>query len=627
MSKTIEQKYRKLSDIEHVLKRSNMYIGSTVPHEGEEFVLRGDRFVKDRLTYIPGFLKLFDEIISNSVDEHKRNPNLNNIHVTINRDKSIITIRDNGGIPVVEHKEHKEWIPEMIFSNLKAGSNFNDDEERVGAGTNGVGSTLTNIFSTKFRVVTADGKNKFDQSFSNNMHKRTKAKIEKDSGNNFTEITYTPDLERLGLTSIDDDHFDMLQKRCYEIAACNSGIKLKLTTIKDKTKTNEKINYRSFKDYIGQYTKDFFYEGNDKWQFAIAPSSDGHQQVSYVNTVGTKDGGTHVNHIIWQATVKLRAMILKKHKIDVKPNELKQHMFVFVNAEVVNSIFESQTKEKLISEPKDFGTTCIVSDQIVNKIFKSEIIQQLLDWYEQKKKVEDRRELRKLNNNLSNKKVAKLIDAKKRGNREDCILGVYEGLSALSAVRKFRDAQTIGAFPLRGKFINVHEMSDSKIIKNAEVQEIMASIGLRLGDEPKDLRFGKIYIYTDADVDGNSISGLLINFFYKYWPELFDQGRVYKVMTPIVVATKGKINKNFYTQTEFDTWKANTKDANKWETAYKKGLASLSNREYEEIIKNPVALQLTSDINATKNLSAWFGGNSQPRKDKLLNPPTTTDLF
>ena len=118
MSKTIEQKYRKLSDIEHVLKRSNMYIGSTVPHEGEEFVLRGDRFVKDRLTYIPGFLKLFDEIISNSVDEHKRNPNLNNIHVTINRDKSIITIRDNGGIPVVEHKEHKEWIPEMIFSNL-----------------------------------------------------------------------------------------------------------------------------------------------------------------------------------------------------------------------------------------------------------------------------------------------------------------------------------------------------------------------------------------------------------------------------------------------------------------------------------------------------------------------------
>ena len=323
MSKTIEQKYRKLNDIEHVLLRSNMYIGSTKPHEGEEFVLRGDKFVKERLTYVPGFLKLFDEIVSNSVDEHKRNQNLNYIHVTINRDKSIITIRDNGGIPVVEHKEHKEWIPEMIFSNLKAGSNFNDDEERVGAGTNGVGSTLTNIFSTKFRVVTADGKNKFDQSFSNNMHKRTKAKVEKYIGNNFTEITYTPDLVRLGLSSIDDDHFDMLQKRCYEIAACNSGIKLKLTTIKDKDKTNEKINYRSFKDYIGQYTKDFFYEGDDKWQFAIAPSTDGYQQVSYVNTVGTKDGGTHVNHIIWQATVKLRAMILKKHKIDVKPNELK----------------------------------------------------------------------------------------------------------------------------------------------------------------------------------------------------------------------------------------------------------------------------------------------------------------
>ena len=130
--------------------------------------------------------------LSNSIDEHRRTPKLNKIEVTINLDENSITVKDNGGIPVQKHPIHKEWIPEMIFSNLKAGSNFNDEEDRIVAGTNGVGSTLTNIFSKEFTIATCDGKNRFSQTYKNNMHKRSKSKITP-AKFGFTEISFIPE--------------------------------------------------------------------------------------------------------------------------------------------------------------------------------------------------------------------------------------------------------------------------------------------------------------------------------------------------------------------------------------------------------------------------------------------------
>ena len=137
--KAIEEKYQKLTDIEHVLLRPFMYIGSTSAHTGEQYLFDGEKVWTEEVTYNPGFIKLFDEILSNSVDEHRRNPKLNEIRVTINIDTTEISVWDNGGIPVEKHPVHTEWIPEMIFSNLKAGSNFDDTEQRTVAGTNGVG--------------------------------------------------------------------------------------------------------------------------------------------------------------------------------------------------------------------------------------------------------------------------------------------------------------------------------------------------------------------------------------------------------------------------------------------------------------------------------------------------------
>jgi len=290
---------------------------------------------------------------------------------------------------------------------------------------------------------------------------------------------------------------------------------------------------------------------------------------------------------------------------------------LFVNCTIINPAFSSQTKEKLITEPKDFGSTHTISDKFVKQVFASEVVASILDWIERKKEAEERAELRKLNKNLSTARILKLIDAKSRSEREKCILGIFEGMSALSAVRKFRDSQTFGAFPLKGKFLNVSELKNTDVIKSDEVVQLMASLGLKLGEDPTDLRYGKVLIYTDADPDGDAIAALLINFFDRYWPELFDQNRIYKVLTPLVVAKKGKEILYFYSNDEYANWESKN-DPKKWDIEYKKGLASLEDYEYEEIIKNPRLVKIKNDKLYRESLKAWFGGDSTPRKKMLL---------
>lgn len=610
---SIDKKYQKLDDISHVIARPGMYIGSIKPHTATKWVLDNDKMVQQELTYNPGFLKIFDEIITNSVDESKRTGSkLNTVKVTIK--DNTISIWDNGGIPVVKHTEHNEWIPEMIFSNLKSGSNFDDTEERSWAGTNGVGSTLTNIYSLEFIISTCDGKNHFYQTYKNNMRDRVDATIKK-SKTAHTEITFKPDFEKFGLDGIDEDHFKMIQKRIYDLAACNTHLKIYFN--------NDLVDLNSFEDYIKLYTTEYFYETNkDKtWSIAIALSENGFQQISFANSTETYDGGTHVDYIMNQIVVELREFFAKKHKVDIKPSELKSHMFLFLDSTVINPSFSSQTKEKLITEVKDFGCTFEVSKKLTQLILKSEIVNSILDWIDQKKNAENSKLERELNKKLSKIKVEKLIDAKGK-DRWKCSLGLFEGDSASGAFRKYRSPETMGAFSLKGKFINVSEITNQKLVQNTEAVNLMAAIGLKLGQavELKHLRYGKVLLYTDADVDGNSISALLINFFYKYWPEVFDRGMIYKVETPIVVAVpKAKKAKKilFYTQTEYNDW-ADKADMKQYEIKYKKGLAALVDDEYQDIINNPRMTKISKDDISTEYLDIWFGKNADLRKTELL---------
>jgi len=612
---SVDKKFKKLDDIDHVILRPGMYIGSIKPHKATKWIVEDDKMVQKELTYNPGLLKIFDEIVTNSVDESKRvGSKLNIVKIDIDRTTNYINIWDNGGIPVVKHTQHKEWIPEMIFSNLKAGSNFNDEEQRTGAGTNGVGSTLTNIYSKEFTVTTSDGANHFTQTFSNNMRKRTVAKIKK-STKGFTEIKYLVDFEKFTLTGIDDNHFKMIEKRVYDIAACNTNLKIYFN--------GKLINIKTFEDYIKYYTKDYFYEAKkDKtWSLAIGLSENGFQQVSFANSTDTYDGGTHVDYVMNQIIAQLRDFFMKKHKVDIRPGELKNHMFLFLDSTIINPSFSSQTKEKLITEIKDFGSTFEVTNKLIQSIIKSEIVNSILDWIQQKKSAEENKLQRDLNKKLDKIKVEKLIDAKGK-DRWKYSVGLFEGDSAISAFRKYRDPQTMGAFALKGKFVNVSEMTNQKLVQNDEVVNLMAAVGLKLGQaiDLKSLRYGRILFYVDADVDGNSIAALLLNFFYKYWPDMFDRRMVYKVETPIVVAipkVKSKKKILFYTQTEYNVW-SEKNDLKQFEIKYKKGLAALVDDEYQDIINSPKMTLITRDDMSEGSLDIWFGKNSDLRKTELL---------
>ena len=199
--------------------------------------------------------------------------------------------------------------------------------------------------------------------------------------------------------------------------------------------------------------------------------------------------------------------------------------------------------------------------------------------------------------------------------------GLISHNSASSAFRKYRDTNTQGAFSLRGKFLNVAEITNQKLVSNAEVINLMGAMGLKLGHKviPGTLRYGRILFYCDQDFDGYSIVGLLINFLYKFWPEIFEQNMIYKVETPIVVSMNLRSKKkiSFYTQQEYNDWIKSVVPKD-WEIKYKKGLAALVDDEYKDIIHTPKLTKITCDDISKDSLNTWFGKESEPRKVEIL---------
>jgi DNA topoisomerase II len=590
-AKTVEERFKKLTDIEHVLLRPGMYIGSTQPHTAECWVFdeATKKMIKRPVTWNPGLQKLFDEVISNSVDHSKRDEgkHLDTIRVEIDRTTGEISVYDNGGIPVVMHKEHDMYVPTMLFAELKAGSNFDDSEDRDWVGTNGVGASLVNIFSTKFRVETCDGMNQFRQDFANNNHDRKEPKI-REGEKTHTKITFTPDYERLGCT-LDEDNYAKILKRIVDVAACNPNIKVYAN--------GERIHVRSFKDYIELYADEFeFEELASGWKFGVAHSDDGFQHISFVNGSETIVGGSHVDFLGLQLSEKLREFFKKKHKVDIKPSEIRQHITLFIDARVINPRYDSQTKEKLINEmSKDLRDSCEISDKLVRKLTQSHIIQSVLDWVEAKALAAQNAELRKINKHVDKadpRKVEKFSDANEKKDRHKCVLLFTEGDSAAKSVQSGRGKSPyIGSFPLKGKPLNVSDVDPKKILENEEIKKILTITGLKLGEKVTSiaqLRFGKFGFTTDADVDGAHIQGLLSNLFYRFWPELFDLGVIHIFRTPLIKVFQKKADDLwFYTEREFKEWEA--KEGQKirgWSFKYFKGLGTSTSKEFAEYLND-----------------------------------------
>lgn len=567
MTKKVEQIYRKLTEIEHVLQRPGRYIGTISVAPQRTYVIEDEKVVWREVTYSPAFLKLFDEVISNSADFSKtpEGKHMTTIRVDFEPTTGMISVYDDGGIPVVKHSEYNQYVPDMIFGELRSGSNFNDDEDSSGTGQNGEGSTLTNIFSKEFTVDTADGKNRFLCTYHDNMSHKDKPTIAK-LKKAYTKISFIPDYARLGVT-LDADHLVMLARRVYEIAGTNPRLKVFLN--------GTQIKFKAFKDFAALFSDKQITFGHDKFEVSLFPSQNGFQQIGFINSTNVFQGGTHVEYVMNQVVNGIRAYVEKKTKQDVKPSDIRNHFFLMVNATINKPRYNSQTKEKLETLPKDYGTTLVVDDKTLKAIIKSEIVQQIIEWAEYKQQLEDLAALKKKNKTLD--KGTSLHDITKyepatSKNRGRCILFIAEGDSAAKPLQSARNPEFHGVYPQKGKPINVRDRKLSDLIDNVELSEMMRIIGLQFGVEPmlSDLRYQRLVIAADQDLDGFHLCGLNINNFYRLWPGLVKKGFLMKLQTPIVRVMQGKKEIDFMRIEEFEEWKL--KQTKPFQSTYLKGL-------------------------------------------------------
>jgi len=643
--KSIEQKFRKLNEVEHVLLRPGRYIGAIAPHTSTEFIpnVRSATDVEMKrvqVTFNPGFLKLFDEVISNSADHSKRpeGKHLDTIRVEVDQAKGEISIYDNGGIPVVKHAEYDQWVPEMIFE-LRAGTNFDDSDQSVLTGQNGEGAALTCIFSTKFRVETCDGKNRFLMTFTDNSQGGRNPKVEPAKGDKgYTRITYVPDFEKLGMTGIDGDTMNMLLARVYEVAATNTHLKVYFN--------GTRVMTRSFKDYIEMFVgKDgeYVFDEGESFKVGVAKSDDGFTHTSFVNTSRTKIGGTHITYVVNQIVDEVRAFIKKKHKVEVKPADVRNHLHLFVDATIVNPRYSSQTKDELITEPSAYGRTWAVPEKFIKKLLQTEVVKSILDWVQAKEQAQVLADLRRLNKDTAKvnyRRVDKFADALEKHKRHQCILFLAEGDSAAKSLFAARGANPfIGTFPLKGKPLNVREKDIARVLgldkkkegktEPNEIQKILTIIGLQIGVPVKsvhELNFGKVAFATDADVDGSHIAGLLMNVIDTFWPELFTMGFVNLLRTPTVkVYLKDKTVIEFFTEREFKEWVHRTGEKTKgWTHRYFKGLGTTKTPDFipymEDLDRYLFEITMDGDEDKSAIDLAFNGERADDRKRWLETP-------
>ncbi|XP_077291439.1 DNA topoisomerase 2 isoform X2 [Arctopsyche grandis] len=603
---SIEKIYQKKSQLEHILLRPDTYVGSVEKATELMWVYdkEKDMILQKEITYVPGLYKIFDEILVNAADNKQRDPKMDTIKIEINADTNSISVYNNGsGIPIAMHKDEKMYVPTMIFGHLLTSSNYNDEEEKVTGGRNGYGAKLCNIFSTKFTVDTASKKYKkvFKQTWGSNMGKASEPKIkDSDKGEDYTKIIFSPDLGKFGMDKLDEDIVSLMSRRAYDVAA-STGVKVYLN--------GKRLPVSKLKDYINMYIKGkedengsplkiCFQHVSERWQVACTLSDRGFQQTSFVNSIATTKGGKHVDHIADMIVKKVIVLLKKKNKggVDIKPFQVKNHMWIFVNCLIVNPSFDSQTKENMTLQVKNFGSKCNLSDEFINAIGKCGIVEAVLNWA----KFKAQSELAKTSGKKQSKPKdlpSKLVEANDAGTRNAhlCTLIVTEGDSAktLAVAGLSVVGQThYGVFPLKGKPLNVRDASHKQVLENAEINSVIKILGLVYKkkyltmDDLKTLRYGKLMIMADQDQDGSHIKGLVINFIHHNWPDLLKLPFLEEFITPIVKASKKGKEISFYSLPEFEEWKSGTPNQHTFNIKYYKGLGTSTSKEAKEYFQN-----------------------------------------
>ena len=376
--------------------------------------------------------------------------------------------------------------------------------------------SVKNLFSKHQQKKQKNHSNKYGQI-------KAEESILKDAKeDDFTCVTFVPDLQKFKMDKLDDDTIALLARRAYDIAASTPGVKVFLNDKRlpvNKFEDYCKLYLSSELDELGNPVKLIYEKFTDRWEVAVACSEMGFQQVSFVNSIATTKGGRHVDHVVDQLVKSLSEMVNKKNKnsAQVKPFQIKNHMWIFVNCLIENPTFDSQTKENMTLQVKSFGSKCNLSDDFIKKISKCGLVERINNWlaYKEKTDLEKAGSKSKVN---KIKGIPKLDDANDAGTKDsmNCTLIVTEGDSAKTlavAGLGVIGRDKYGVFPLRGKMLNVREATTKQILDNSEVSNLLKIIGLNFKekyetkDSLKQLRYGKLMIMTDQDHDGSHIKG------------------------------------------------------------------------------------------------------------------------
>jgi len=598
---------KKLDQISHVLLRPDMYTGSNEMIEREQFVLdsSGKRFVRERVVVNQVLLKIFDELLVNARDHSVRDASMTMMKVVIN--ETSFSIENDGTTIPIEKSEYGPYVPEIVFGHLLSGTNFDDDEERVVGGRNGLGAKLANIWSTQCIIQLCDGTTTYRQRFSNNMRKIGKPSIRpaKPGASSFTRITVSPDFEKLGIADakIPPDTVRVLTRRVYDIAATSRSI-VKLGT--------RRVPCSSFR----QYTKMFAPEGSPivvyettRWRVAVFPSFDAPgPRVAFVNGVEC-NAGTHVSYIANQIAKHVRA----KLKQPVSAATVLDSIGLIVDSVIVNPAFTNQQKETLTTPVAKFGSTCVLPADTLATVCSKKF--GLIDHVNAAAASKLDAAAAKNDSKRTRVSIPKLTDAVWAGGPKAsaCSLILCEGdsaktmaISGLSA----EDRKTFGVFPLRGKLIHVR-VNSAAGLKNAEIQAIKRILGLEHKKKyasTTGLRYGRVIVMTDADLDGSHIKGLLLNFFDVEFPGLLAiPGFLAEFITPLVKATRGSQCVSFFSSQEYDAWRA-SEDRSGWSVKYYKGLgtstASDAKKYFQDLDRH--IIQFEDDTDRPESLDLAF---------------------
>lgn len=622
----LEDKYRLMSDIEHVLELPDMYIGSRHPQTISTTINGVDTVV----TYSPGLIKLFDEIIINAIDESTRDPTLTTIAITIDQSTGPmgnagathvgrIGVKNNGtGMDVVKHPTYKVWIPSLVFGTLRTSTNYKQAERKT-AGIHGLGAKLTAIFSKTFTITTHDAKRHktFQQTFSDNLKHKSTPTIVTETTSGYCDIQYIPDYAYFGYTNLTPDNYTMMRQRVDHVAALYPHLAFSV---------NGTPVQMSFKTLVESYTVNqpvvhACTKGN---YISLAWNPTGSfKHTAFVNGTFTINGGVHVKVTMEHLATGLQKMLKKAHpQLKAKPQTIMNHFWLFLGLRVTNPSFSSQSKNELVS-----GHFDLPIPKAFSKDIHAELFQRLVDSLQAKQAVQ----LSKTDGKTKKiKRIPKLEDAHWAGTHKShlCTLILTEGdsamtmaLSGLSGVPHGR--KQMGVFPLKGKPLNVRDAPVKTILNNQELNNIKKILGLQTNKQytnTSELRYGSILLMMDADTDGSHIKGLIFNMIGHFWPSLLQIPNFIRVlMTPVIKVTTN-ITNAFYSIDHYNAWKK-TNQTPIVKIKYYKGLGTSTALEakdyFANLDKNTVVLKWSE--NCLEALLLAFAKSNADKRKAWLN--------